>query len=391
MIHSNAFTWPVLVAVGLLFPQASRASDVHVHGLLDLVAAERSDAHELNTLTRGDSPFDPYGLRVMVDSNVSERLQIYGQVVLRDGAGTPYVDGAYVLFTPFADHDTHLLAGKVPWPIGTYGPRTYSNRNPLIGTPLMYQYHTTLLWYEVAPNADVLLAAAGTGQYGVDYFGYPESRGMTVVDDSYWDVGVTVTGSEGPFESSLGITAGTPGWGSTTKDDNSGKTIMGRVGLAPTPGLRVGVSAASGPYLVEDLASQLPPGRDVDSYYQRLGMVDFEFMAGHAELRGEGAWNMWQTPMVGDLHVTTGYVELKYALPFGTFAAGRLDGMRFSDIADSTGARHSWDTNVTRWEIGAGFHVDHNVLTKLVYQSTRLEGGNGENPALFAAQASISF
>jgi hypothetical protein len=142
---------------------------------------------------------------------------------------------------------------------------------------------------------------------------------------------------------------------------------------------------------VEDLASQLPPGRDVDSYYQRLGMVDFEFVAGHAELRGEGAWNVWQTPMVGDLRVTTGYVELKYALPFGTFAAGRLDGMRFSDIADSTGARHSWDTNVTRWEIGAGIHVDHNVLTKLVYQSTRLEGSDDKNPALFAAQASITF
>ena len=84
------------------------------------------------------------------------------------------------------------------------------------------------------PNADALIATAGTGQYDIDYFGFPMGMGMPVVDDSYWDVGIIATGSEGPVEYSMGVTAGTPGWGSTVKDENSGKTIMGRIGLAAT-------------------------------------------------------------------------------------------------------------------------------------------------------------
>jgi hypothetical protein len=379
----------VLALAGLLMAAPLHASDIRLHGLLDLVAAQRGDTQDLNKLTRGDSPYDPYGLRLFIDGNVNDRVDFFGQVVLRDGA-TPYVDGAYVLFTPFLGYDTHFLAGKIPWPIGTYGPRTYSNKNPLIATPLMYQYHTTLLWWEIPPSADVLIANSGSGQYSIDYFGYPMGMGMPVVDDSYWDFGVAAMGSEGPVQYSMGITAGTPGWGNTVQDENSGKTIMGRIGLAPTPGLRFGVSGALGPYLVEGLNEQLAPGQNVNEFYQTLGMVDAEFATGHLELRAEGAWNTWQTPTVGDLDVTTGYVEMKYSFPFGGFAAGRLDGMRFSEIEDSNGVKHPWDSNIARWEIGAGYRIDRNILTKLVYQHTTLEGRDIE-PSLFAAQLSVGF
>src|SRR5262249_8893739 len=156
---------------------------------------------------------------------------------MRDASGL-YVDGAYAMMTPWASRDLHVLAGKIPWAIGTWAPRTYSDHNPLIGSPLVYQYHTSLVWYAVPPNADALLASAGRGQYGVNYFGFTMGRGMAVVDDSYWDVGVTVTGSQRPLEYALGVTAGTPGWGSTSQDENSGKTALGRIGLAPLPGLR---------------------------------------------------------------------------------------------------------------------------------------------------------
>ena len=379
----------VLALAGLLVAAPLEASDLRLHGLLDLVLAQRSDTYDLNKLTRGDSPYDPYGLRLFVDGSVNERVDVFGQVVLRDGA-TPYVDGAYVLFTPFAGHDAHLLAGKIPWPIGTYGPRTYSNKNPLIATPLLYQYHTTLLWYALPPNADALIASRGTGQYGVDYFGYPMSLGMPVVDDSWWDVGITAVGSTGRLEYSMGMTAGTPGWGNTVEDENTGKTVLGRIGLAPTPGLRFGVSGAFGPYLVEGLNTELAPGQHVNQFHQRLGMADLEFATGHLELRAEGAWNTWQTPTVGDLDVTTGYVEMKYALPFGAFAAGRLDGMRFSDLEDSSGVKHSWDANITRWEVGAGYRFDRTILAKLVYQHTSMEGSDLE-PSLVAAQLSVGF
>jgi hypothetical protein len=387
--------WIALAAAWLgamLAPPPARASDIEIHGLLDFVAPEHSAGLDLNTLARGDSQFDPYGLRLFVNGSANDHLAVYSQLVVRD-AVAPYLEGAYASWTPWSTRDAHVLAGKIPWAVGTYAPRTYSNKNPLIGSPLIYQYHTNLVWYALPPSADALIASSGTGQYGVNYFGVPMSRGMAIVDDSYWDVGVTVTGSERPLEYAVGVTAGTPGWANPSQDENSGKTVLGRVGLAPFPSLRVGVSGAYGPYLVDGLAAKLPQGKDVNDYHQELGMADAEVLVGHLELRGEGAWNVWQTPTLGDLPVRAGYAEAKYTLPFGVYAAGRFDRMRFGEIANSLGKKVPWDSNVDRYEVGGGYRFDRNVLLKLVYQSTRTESSDDvyDRVSFFAAQASIGF
>jgi hypothetical protein len=379
--------------LSLLLASTACAGPITVHGLLDVVQAEHSRAREYNVLIRGDSPFDAYGLRLFGDVDVSERVQVFSQVVLRD-ATQPYVDGAYVMFTPSADHDLHLLAGKIPWLIGTYAPRTYSNKNPLIGAPLMYQARTTLVWYDLVPNPDALLATAGTGHVGVDYHGYTEGMGMTLVDDSYWDVGVTLTGSARPLEYAAGVVSGTPGWGSTSRDENSGKSVLARLGLAPSAGLRVGVSAAYGPYLIQELSAYLPPGRSVNDYHQKIGMADLEWSFGRVETHAEAARNIWETPTVGKLAVDSGYLELRYAMGFGLYLAGRFDAMRFGDVAGSDGVTRRWDSDLTRIETGAGFRIDRHSLAKVVYQRTAVENPTATQPdaySMVAAQLSISF
>jgi hypothetical protein len=218
---------------------------------------------------------------------------------------------------------------------------------------------------------------------------------MPLVDDSYWDVGVNVTGSSRPLEYAVGVSTGTPGWGTTSQEENSGKSLLARVGLAPVPALRIGISGAYGPYLVEGLESQLEPGQSVGDYQQILAMADLEVVTGHIEVRAEGAYNTWETPTVGDLTVRSGYLELKYAFPFGGHVAGRLDGMWFGEIADSTGTRHPWDANLTRIEAGAGYRFSRAVQGKVIYQRTRYEAL--PDPALplarslVAAQLSVSF
>ena len=380
----------VLTAAG-----AGSASEIKARGLLDVVAAPPGDAFAGNVLTRGDCPFDAYGLRMFGDAQVDPRLQIAVQIVLRD-ASSVYVDGAYAIFTPRAGRDLHLLAGKIPWPIGTWAPRTYSNHNPLIGSPLMYQYHSTLLWYELVPSTDALIATSGSGQYGgVNYYGYAEGLGMPLVDDSYWDVGLTAVGSARPFEYALGVTTGTPGWGSTSQDDNRGKTVLGRVGLAPIAGVRVGISGAYGPYLIEALEPMLPAGKQVEDYHQQLAMADVEVVAGHVEGRAEGAYNVWETPTVGNLHVQSGYLELKYAFNFGGYLAARMDGMWFGEIPDSTGTLHPWDASLTRLETGVGYRFSRAAQGKVVYQRTSYDQvpstGGPRDRSLVAAQLSISF
>ena len=169
------------------------------------------------------------------------------------------------------------------------------------------------------------------------------------------------------------MTAGTPGWASVGQDDNLGKSVLGRVGLAPLAGLRFGVSGAYGAYLGEWLDDAMPAGHTVNDYRQKLAMADLEFLAGRVELRAEGARNFWETPTVGTLSVTGGYVEAKVASPWGAFVAGRYDWMEFGEVMTSSGERLPWDDNAKRFESGVGYRFSREVTGKLVYQRTRLE------------------
>src|SRR5439155_1401292 len=87
----------------------------------------------------------------------------------------------------------------------------------------------------------------------------------------------------------------------------------------------------------DQLNPQLPAGKHATDYHQRLGMADFEVLSGHLEVRGEGAWNTWETPTVGALEATTGYAEAKYSSSFGGYLAGRFDVLRFGQIKAPVG------------------------------------------------------
>ncbi len=371
--------------VALAAPRPAPAADLQWHGLLDLVGAELTHDFGDNVLERGDNPYDAYRARLFVQSALNEHVSVLGQFVF-DDAVNPYVDGMYVEITPWPSRDLHVLAGKIPWAIGTWGPRTYSDKNPLIAPPLLYQHSSSLAWFDVPADLATLLSRAGAVSGGA---------GMPIVDDSYWDVGVTLSGSARPLEYAIGVTQGTPGWGSTSKDDNSGKSVLGRMGLLPLPSLRLGVSGAIGPYMAASLDPRMPPGHNVNDYLQELVMADFEFQLAQVELRAEGARNVWQTPTVGDLGVRSGYAELKYLLPAGWYAAGRWDVERFDEVDAGGGATRPWDWNVERLDAGIGYRISRNAIGKVVCQREDLDPGVAGMPhhvrSLWAGQLSLGF
>lgn len=381
--------WLPLTAL-MLAASTAGAAGLTVRGVLDVSAVSPGDAFYANSLTRGDNPFDAYGLRAALEAPVNPNLAVFGQVMFHEASGA-YVDGVYAMWTPRPERDFHLLAGKVPWLVGTFAPRTYSDKNPLIGMPLMYQRHTTLVWFTTPPGADALLASAGSGQNGIAYLG-GAVRGMPVVDDSWWDTGVIASGSTRGLEYVLGLTTGTPGWGNGGEDENRGKTTLGRLGYAPTPWLRVGASGAWGPYLARGLSQPLPPGSKPEDYHQRLVMGDLELLQGHAELRAEGYGNAWETPNLGSLEVHGGYVEGKLTLLAGLWAAARWDMQRFGELRDSSGLKHPWDENQDRLETGLGLRWNRDVLLKGAFQRNLMHHASGEDHAdLVALQLTVLF
>lgn len=370
---------------------ASSLSDLQWRGQLDLVAATRGDAFALNALNRGDTQFDTYRMRLFAEGPVAEQLDVFAQLMLQEDLGVT-VYGAYAMWTPVADRDLHVIGGKIPWRIGTYAERTYAQKNPLIGTPLLYHYHTALRSDRLVPGPEALADAAGTGQYGPVYDasgrGY---RGMPIIYDRCWDAGVMATGSLRPVEFSAGFVNGAPGASNPGNDRNNGRSWLGRFGLQPWPGVRVGASYSRGPWMPDAFQPQLPAGRTVNGYAQTVVMADAEWLFSTVELRGEGAWNEWETPTAGDVDVRGGYLEAKLGLPSGAFAAARWGVLKFGDVIDSTGAARPWDHDVARIETGLGYRIQRGAILKAVYQQTRFLRAVDRRESLYALQLALAF
>lgn len=380
------------LAIALFAAAPARAEDaprLRVRGLVDLVLHNDTHPAELATFDGEGSPLESQRLRLFVEGSASPNIDVFTQVIFSQE--TFLLDGAYALVTPWRERDLHLMAGKIPWPIGTWAPRTYSNKNPLVTSPLMYQHHTSLRWDRIPMSPAALLSAAGTGWDGADYGSGAGAPGMPIVDDYGWDFGVVALGSVAPFEFSAGLTSSAPGWGSPGEDVNDGKAVLGRVGLVPAAGVRLGVSGAQGAYLGDWTRYAMPAGRTEADYRQTLGMADFSYELGHFDLRTEGFVNEFETAYCGTLRSSGGYAEGRYGFDNGMWLAVRAEAMRHSDLTAGALTR-PWDDDIDRLDVGLGYRLSRGAALKGVWQRTRLDQLDGRQSFdLFMTQLSLEF
>ena len=389
---SIVMTSTLVLAAALTLTTIAPAAELRARGILDMTLSSGTEARVLNGTTQGDSNFDPYKVLLFVDAAVTPTISVYLWMNLHEGVAGLRADGAYAQWTPWLDRDLHVQAGKLPWPIGTWEARGYSNHNPLVGTPLMYQYHTSLTWNMPTTSIDQLVASAGTGQQVLAY-GSDVTFGMPVVDVRYWDVGVVALGAKRPFEFSVGTMQGSPGWPVTGHDNTPGQTVLGRVGLLPAPGLRVGVSGAWGTWQPEWFAPLLPSGGSLRDYHEWTAMSDLEISRGRWELHGEGYLKGWQTILTGTLRVGGGYAETRVEVPGGAWIAARWEAMRFSDVHTAAGVTRPWDNDIDRLETGVGYRVSRDVNVKASFQRNVMHGFAEKATVgdLFALATSVRF
>lgn len=385
---------PAAALLAFAGPAAAGLSP-EIHGGLDANFSSRGDALAYNTLDYGHTPFDAYNLRLLVAAQAGGAFNFDAEVRFSEAGGVRLY-GAYATWTPDPGRDLHLEIGKLPWALGTWGPRSDSEHNPLIGVPLIYSFPTALQDDQLPPSADALIGAprpaAWTSPY--DSVDTGEERGMRVISDADWDVGATLRGDLRPLDFALGFVQGAPGAPANGRDTNDGKTVLGRLGVTPLPALRLGISGAWGPYLDDAVKVDLPPGTHVTQYDQELAMADVAIQAAHLELRGEGAINVWQTPGLGDLRVWGGYGEGRFAFATRWAIAARADRLRFSSVIDSTGRSLPWDHDLDRLEGGIEYRLERRASVKAVAQRT-WDHDAGENEIyhydLVALQFAYSF
>jgi hypothetical protein len=178
-------------------------------------------------------------------------------------------------------------------------------------------------------------------------------------------------------------------------DDNHGRQIAGRVAWHPVPAFTVGVSAARGMFVSDDVRQarpDAPPGSDD----QRAFGIDAEASWGRWLVRGEFVANAWRIPALDSPQITdplgvrSGYLEAKVRLLPRLYVAVRGDRMAFSSIA-APGGMEAWEADVSRLEWGAGYTIRRGLLIKASILSNWRDGGRVRHSNLGAVQALFWF
>ena len=379
------------------FAAASAESPIDWEAHLDLVQVSRTDQINSNFFSFAENPFHAIRLRLLADGRIQEHISAFAEILSDDGRA-PRLYGGFVRFSDPKGRDIHLEAGKIPMHVGAFPNRSDASRNNLIGSPLVYQYHLDVRDDQVPVRPEDIVANQGRGYFtnyaagGLTGLGYPGTgQALSVLYENCWDVGAVVVGTARPFEFALGATNGTVG-SMVSTDDNDGKQLLGRVGLAPAPWVRAGVSAARGPYLSRALEDgALPARKNADDYNQVFAGGDLELSYDRAVVYGEYVWNRFEQPWVGDLDLRAWYAEGKVTVLPGWYVAGRYSRVAFDDLTLAGGRAVAWDAPIWRREIGIGFKPSKMLLAKLVHQETHTETVPRRVEAFMAAQLAVVF
>ncbi len=364
----------ILIALGGVEPNQAQ---VTVNKQLDIVFRNPSGKDYSNKTFAGFSNFDLLRLRLFFDAALADDKVVFTQILFDNKRVTLY--GAYIRFTNILDRNLNLNLGLIPNPFGTFGPRTYADKNPLIGTPLVYNYHTAFSLIKSLDSVDALRAIRGQG-----YANY----GLPILYDFCWNSGLEIYGNKGNIDWSLGALSGSVS-APTLSIKKDIPQFMGRLGFYFTPEFSLHLSGFTGPYI-----SQYPERDDsleVNDFLNSGGGFSIHYRGAYLDIYSEIFGTQWEQPYYETLSAASGYLEIKYKFIPQWYLAARGGAIRFStiDFGGNQGTE-SWDYPLDRYEFGVGYHIDRRMVVKLVIQDTRSSVAEELNDTIVAIQISAS-
>ena len=301
-------------------------------------------------------------LRLFGEWRPAAPLSFVGEVRIENARAVDLA-ALYVRWQPVRASPLEFRAGRVPPLLGSFPRRAYGRDNVVLGTPLMYQYVTSLRSDALPATINDLLRMRGRGWQPSYPIGSPElAPGVPLISIAEWDTGIQASWRRGVFDASLGYTQGAPAV-PVINDRSSGWQWSGRIGATTNNGLVIGASAAQGGWLDDDVAA-LAAAPGVDARDQAVAGVDLEYGRGRWLARAEWVYSRFSLPLVEyggtelRLGSHSGYVEARYRVRPRLDVAMRLERLSFSSVTGSNGVPTSWEAPVERVEVGAGFRVN---------------------------------
>ena len=353
------------VSAALSLLAGAGSAQIEITGTLDLAYKQDvgSGSNELNSRInsslKGKSPFSLVRARVFADAEINESITASTTTLYDEGLQHFDLEGAYVIFHEIGQRPmVNLLAGKMATPFGSFASRSFATVNPVIGTPLIYHYFSAISGRSIAGDTAEQLRRRDSSNY--------QTRGQPIVYDGCWNTGVQLFGSSERISYGLALTKGA--LSNPDAADNDGAQLVGRLGIQPTMGWKLGVSGAYGPYLSKQAAADpdMPAGKSPEDYNQLVFGVDGEYSVWRCELFFELLRNQWEVPNLSasSLGNTGGYVEGTVALKPGFYYTLRVGGIRYDKIDDGSGNQIAWDYDITRVETGVEYYITRDTRLK---------------------------
>ena len=341
----------------------------------------------INTNFREDDPFNPVRAKFFPTIKFNETFRLEGDFLFDNKAvkfdhtrNQPFrADGFFLAIRGLYDNRLNFWLGRIPTPVGTFSPRSYSHINPLIGFPLAYHLKVPYNAFRLSPESSNLVLR--NLNYGA----------ATSIYEACWITGISAFGNIEGFEYMFDIGQGT--LTNPEARENGGFQIAGRVGYSFTEQISAGISGGIAPYLQYDTG--LPLGINVrDPKHIILGF-DASTRLDNLQLAVEAFYNSWDTPQYQvekSIHAYTWYLEGQYFFLQNLYAASRIGQMLYDNITDPVdGTPTPWGYNVTRIETGVGFLPLPELNIKGVIQYNRLDSPSTRDITILAIQTVFHF
>jgi hypothetical protein len=297
------------------------------------------------------------------------------------------LDEYFLRWTPFDDRRANLQVGKFATVVGNWVSRHYSWDNPLITAPLPYQNLTTVSYEDIPASPAAFLARRRL----------PDNKDswLPVIWGPAYTTGAELFGSLGKFDYAVDIKNAAISSQPYSWDPGNVQwqypTFSASFGYRPNAAWDHAVSFSYGPYLSAEAQDELPPGRGLEDYNQ----ITLNYNASYAwhrwQLWGEVFLTRFQVPNVGNANVLSYYLEAKYKITSGLYAAARWNQQIFGTIADGFGGSQPWDNNMTCLDLALGYRFTRHLQGKIQYSFGHRDGPLQQGEQLVAAQVTLRF
>jgi len=375
----------ISAVLALLICSSSAFAQMQISGLSDILFKNAEEEDVTNLTFLGFSNFHTLRTRLFFDGTIDRDIFFFAQILVDNSNGFQLY-AAYARFQNLSGPKLNLQFGLIPLTIGSFAPRTYSDKNPLIGVPLLYNFHTAIEPRSLGSDGTLAeLSAAKNAR---------SRSGLPVIYDACWNTGIEIYGSTGKLDYSFGILSGSvskPTAEQTKEIPQFTSHFVYNFG----PGLKFGVSAYYGPYLYDDIFGEgdiLDNANFKSSDFINSGIgYELYFAKRYLEIYSEAFYATWEYPGLPDLDLISGYFEFKFKFRTRWYIAGRFGLSEPGEIETVPGISEKWDYPLKRYEFGLGYKALRKMTIKLVTQINRFDQIDSFDNELIALQISSVF